>query len=888
VVKFDNRKNSMLDISLKVLSHEIKISINELIKELSNIGIVKNEDDYINIIEKNLLFKHLKSKKKHTLDTLILQRKTRSTLNVSTIGGKNKSVQVEVRKKRTYVKNNKFEISDLLNSTKKIKSSVKKASSLNMSDKKVFDKTIEINNIEKKYIKNIEKTELKKTDTKLLNLKKVNRLKLLHKDEKNKKLKKQGDVNLFDLHNKKRIKENVENWSSNKEEKKDYHLTTFLHARQAEDDNDRDVEIDKRNHSRVLKNYRQKKNNKNHNSGKSYKEEIRISHRHKKHVKQKNKPVLLQQVFQKPESIVNRDVIIRNSITVSDLANKMAIKGSEIIKNMMNMGIIGTINDVLDQDTAQLIAEEMGHKVIIHRENALEELIMKDRDIGNNIAVIRAPVVTIMGHVDHGKTSLLDYIRSTKTAFYEAGGITQNIGAYHVHTDLGSITFLDTPGHSAFTAMRSRGVQVTDIVILVVAADDGVMPQTVEAIQHAKDANVPVIVAINKIDKIDSDVEKVRNDLMKYNILSEEWGGENIFISVSAKTGKGIDKLLNAILLQAEMLELKAIPTGMAEGIVIESFLDKGRGPIATVLVKKGKLNKGDIILCGFEYGRIKALRNENGDEILTAGPSIPVEILGLSKVPFSGDIVTVVRDEKKARNVAYYRKEKSRQMKLSKQNRTNLENMFDNINKDNVSELKIILKSDIQGSLEAISGALLKLSTDEVKIKIVGSGIGGITETDASLALASNAIILGFNVRADSSAKKIINAEHLDLRYYSVIYNLLDEVKSAMTGLLSPEYKENIIGLAEVRNTFKSPKFGLIAGCMVLEGIIKRSNPIHILRDNIVIHEGELESLRRFKEDFNEIRSGLECGIGIKNYNDIRIGDIIEVFEVKEIKRIL
>lgn len=596
----------------------------------------------------------------------------------------------------------------------------------------------------------------------------------------------------------------------------------------------------------------------------------------------------MQQVFKKPDSIVNRDIIINGTISVSDLSNKMAIKSSEVIKTMMKIGVIGTINHILDQDTAQLIAEEMGHKVTLHRENELEEIIMQDRDIGNNIFTVRSPVVTIMGHVDHGKTSLLDYIRSTKTAFHEAGGITQNIGAYHVKTDLGSITFLDTPGHSAFTAMRSRGVKITDIVVLVIAADDGVMPQTIEAIQHAKEANVPVIVAINKIDKIDSDIDKVKNDLMKYNILSEEWGGENIFVSVSAKTGNGVDQLLNAILLQAEILELKAVPTGMAEGVVIESFLDKGRGPIATVLIQKGTLKKGDIILCGFEYGRIKALRDQTGKEVLYAGPAMPVEVLGLSKVPFSGDNVTVVRDEKKAKEVASYRKEKFRERKLLNENKINLENMFDSMSKNNFSELKIILKSDVQGSLEAISGALLKLSTNEVKVKIIGLGIGGITETDASLAMASNAIILGFNVRADAAAKKIINSEHLDLRYYSVIYDLINEVKSAMTGLLSPEYKQNIIGLAEVRNTFKSPKFGLIAGCMVIEGIVKRTNPIHILRDNIVIHEGELESLRRFKEDVNEIRNGLECGIGIKNYNDIRIKDIIEVFEVKEVKRIL
>lgn len=851
----------MPDISLTVLSDEIKIETNELIEALSNIGIKKNHNDNISVFEKNLLLKYLESKKQYSLDTLILQRKTRSILNVSTIGGKNKSVQVEIRKKRTYTKN---------------------------KDRNIFKKITENNNIEKKYINNFKNIEPKNNNVISPNIQKKNQCKVIKQEDKKKKLKNNIELNVFDINNKKRIKNKKENWSSYEEEKKDYHLTTFLHARQAEDDNDRAVEIDKRNHNRALKNYRKKKNNKQFYHGKFHKEDTRITHRNKKILKQKNKPILLQQVFQKPESIVNRDVIISNTISVSDLANKMAVKSSEVIKCMMNMGILGTINHILDQDTAQLIAEDMGHKVIIRRENVLEELIMKDRDTGNNIFVTRAPIVTIMGHVDHGKTSLLDYIRVTKTAFYEAGGITQNIGAYYVKTDLGAITFLDTPGHSAFTAMRARGVQLTDIVVLVVAADDGVMPQTIEAIQHAKEANVPVIVAINKIDKIDADIEKIKNDLMKYNILSEEWGGENIFVSISAKTGTGINKLLSSILLQAEMLELKAVSTGMAEGIVIESFLDKGRGPIATVLVKKGNLNKGDIILCGFEYGRVKALYNQNGHEVNSAGPSIPVEILGLSKVPVSGDIITVVRDEKKAKEVALYRKAKSREMKLLNQNKINLDSMFDSINKNNISELKIILKSDIQGSLEAISGALLKLSTSDVKINIISLGIGGITETDASLALASNAIILGFNVRADAAAKKIIHTENLDLRYYSVIYDLLNEVKAAMIGLLSPEYKENIIGLAEIRNIFKSPKFGLIAGCMVTEGIIKRSNPIHILRNNIVIHEGELESLRRFKEDVNEIRNGLECGIGIKNYHDICIGDIIEVFEVKEIKRTL
>lgn len=869
----------MIDMSLKVLSSEIKIPVKELIKNFSEIGIVKNENDFINISEKKFLLKHLRKKQNISENTFILQRKTRSTLNVSLAGGKNKSVQVEIRKKRTYTKSITPEVQTVLKD-KKLPQNKEKIFL------KPFSKKITKEKIFKEHVSLLEKNKSNKDS-----INKLNRLKnssILKKNEKNKVLKRNIDLNKNSFNSKKITKENLEH-KKFKEETKDYHLTTFFHTRNIEnDENNNENEKNKRNYNRNLKNYRQKKNNKQSINIKNKKEENRIF-KNKKNIKQKNKSILLQQVFKKPESSINRDVIINSTIIVSDLANKMAVKSSEVIKTMMNMGIIGSINHVLDQDTAQLIAEEMGHKVILHKENELEELIMKDRDLGgHSTSIIRSPVVTIMGHVDHGKTSLLDYIRSTKIAFNEAGGITQNIGAYHVKTDLGSITFLDTPGHSAFTGMRSRGVKITDIVVLVVAADDGVKPQTIEAIQHAKEANVPIIVAINKIDKIDSDINQIKNDLTKHNIISEEWGGENIFVSISAKTGKGIDALLNAILLQSEMLELKAVSTGMAEGVVIESFLDKGRGPIATVLVQKGNLKKGDVILCGLEYGRIKSLRNEIGKSLKHAGPSIPVEVLGLSKVPYAGDKVTVVRDEKKAKEVAYYRKNKSRELKLANQNRSSLENMFNNIKKSNFSELKVIIKSDVQGSLEAISGALLKLSTNEVKINIIGLGIGGITETDASLALASNAIILGFNVRADVSAKKIIEMERLDLRYYSVIYDLIDEVKSAMTGLLSPEYKQNIIGLAEVRNTFKSPKFGLIAGCMVINGVIKKNNPVRLLRDNIVVYEGELESLRRFKEDVNEIRNGMECGIGIKNFNDIKIGDNIEVFEVKEVKRIL
>jgi translation initiation factor IF-2 len=546
-----------------------------------------------------------------------------------------------------------------------------------------------------------------------------------------------------------------------------------------------------------------------------------------------------------------------------------------------------TINQVLDQETAQMIAEELGHKVVLIRENELEHQVMQDRD--DNIQLeSRAPVVTIMGHVDHGKTSLLDYIRRAKVAAGEAGGITQHIGAYHVQTENGMITFLDTPGHAAFTSMRARGAKATDIVILVVAADDGVMPQTIEAIQHAKAGNVPLIVAVNKMDKPDADPDRVKSELSQHGIMSDDWGGDNMFVHVSAKTGMGVDELLEGILLQSEVLELKSVRDGMAAGVVIESQLDKGRGPVATILVQEGTLRQGDIVLCGLEYGKIRAMKDENGNAITEAGPSIPVEILGLSGVPSAGDEATVVRDERKAREVSLYRQGKFRDIKLARQQKSKLENMFANMEEGEVQELNIVLKADVQGSLEAICESLAKLSTDEVKVNIIARGVGALTETDATLAAASNAILVGFNVRADAQARKTIESESVDLRYYSIIYNLIDEVRAAMTGMLIPEFRQEIIGLAQVREVFKSPKIGAIAGCMVTEGIVKRSAPIRVLRENVVIFEGELESLRRFKDDTPDVRNGMECGIGVKNYNDVRVGDQIEVFETVEIARTL
>ncbi|MEG9529931.1 translation initiation factor IF-2 [Mannheimia indoligenes] len=658
---------------------------------------------------------------------------------------------------------------------------------------------------------------------------------------------------------------------------------TSTYAREADRDNDRRSEASRgRGKASVAK---AKKGGREDD-----KNERSADRRNQKEVKGKGKHgkkgAALQQAFTKPAQVVKADVVIGETITVAELANKMAVKATEIIKMMMKMGEMVTINQVIDQETAQLVAEELGHKVILRKENELEEAVLEDRDT-NAEKVTRAPVVTIMGHVDHGKTSLLDYIRKAKVAAGEAGGITQHIGAYHVETDDGKmITFLDTPGHAAFTSMRARGAKATDIVVLVVAADDGVMPQTIEAIQHAKAAGAPIVVAVNKIDKPEANPDRVEQELLQHEVISEKFGGDVQFVPVSAKKGMGIDELLEAILLQSEVLELTAVKEGMASGVVIESYLDKGRGPVATILVQSGTLNKGDIVLCGFEYGRVRAMRDENGKDIESAGPSIPVEVLGLSGVPAAGDEATVVRDEKKAREVALYRQGKFRDVKLARQQKAKLENMFSNMTAGDVAELNIIVKADVQGSVEAISQSLMDLSTAEVKVKIVGSGVGGITETDATLAAASNAIMVGFNVRADASARRVIESENIDLRYYSIIYELLNDVKAAMSGMLQPEFKQEIIGLAEVRDVFRHPKFGAIAGCMVTEGVVKRNNPIRVLRDNVVIFEGELESLRRFKDDVGEVRNGMECGIGVKNYNDVKVGDQIEVFEIVEIKR--
>ncbi|KAF2409863.1 translation initiation factor IF-2 [Pseudomonas antarctica] len=591
--------------------------------------------------------------------------------------------------------------------------------------------------------------------------------------------------------------------------------------------------------------------------------------------------------FQSPTGPVVRDVQIGETISVGDLANQMSVKAAEIIKFMFKLGTPATINQVLDQETAQLVAEELGHKVTLVSDTALEDSLAESLKFEGE-TFSRAPVVTVMGHVDHGKTSLLDYIRRAKVAAGEAGGITQHIGAYHVETERGMVTFLDTPGHAAFTAMRARGAKATDIVILVVAADDGVMPQTIEAVQHAKAAGVPLVVAVNKIDKPGADLDRIRSELSVHGVTSEEWGGDTPFVSVSAKVGTGVDELLEAVLLQAEVLELKATPSAPGRGVVVESRLDKGRGPVATVLVQDGTLRQGDMVLVGSNYGRVRAMLDENGKPIKEAGPSIPVEILGLDGTPDAGDEMSVVADEKKAREVALFRQGKFREVKLARAHAGKLENIFENMGQAEKKTLNIVLKSDVRGSLEALNGALNGLGNDEVQVRVVGGGVGGITESDANLALASNAVLFGFNVRADAGARKIVEQEGLDMRYYNVIYDIIEDVKKALTGMLGSDVRENILGVAEVRDVFRSPKFGAIAGCMVIEGVVHRNRPIRVLREDIVIFEGELESLRRFKDDASEVRAGMECGIGVKSYNDVKAGDKIEVYEKVQVARSL
>ena len=866
----------MADVSIEKLASDIGTTVDRLVGQFKDAGITKNAGDQVNEDEKQKLLDHLSKQHGSAAEPtrMTLKRKTTSTLSV----GKSKEVKVEVRKKRTYVKRSDVEEQQRQaeeeakrleeearlkrEAEEKAAAEAKKAAEEKARKAEEAKKAAEEERARRAEQAKKEAEARKADEPELTEAEKAEaeaarqeeeRLRKAQEEEAQKKL--EEDAKKAADEARKLAEENERRWKEEEERRKkaeaeEVHLHSNRYAQEAEDEEDMQVE--------------------------------RSSRRRRK--SKKNAGEHLKQGFNKPAAPVERVVKLGATITVGELASKLAIKSNEVIKTMMKMGEMATINQVLDQDTAVLVIEEMGHKYELVNDNALEDELLADGTDGEKTS--RAPVVTIMGHVDHGKTSLLDYIRRAKVADGEAGGITQHIGAYKVQTDNGEITFLDTPGHAAFTAMRARGATATDIVILVVAADDGVMPQTKEAVQHARAAGVPLIVAVNKMDKETADPDRVKTELSQLEVISEEWGGEHQFCNVSAKTGMGVDELLEAIVLQSELLDLQAVAEGPGRGIVIESRLDKGRGPVASVLVQEGQLRAGDILLCGEEYGRVRAMRDENGKDMKLAGPSTPVEVLGLSGVPVAGEDAAVVKDERKAREVAAKRHQKKRELKLARQQKAKLENMFANMESGDVSELNIVLKADVQGSVEAISESLIKLSTSEVKVNIVGSGVGGITETDATLAAASGAIVLGFNVRADATARRVLEAEEIDLRYYSVIYNLIDEVKAAMSGMLAPEFKQEIIGLAEVRDVFKSPKLGAIAGCMVTEGNVKRSNPIRVLRDNVVIYEGELESLRRFKDDVQDVRNGMECGIGVKNYNDVKVGDQIEVFEIVEVKR--
>ena len=887
----------MSNTTVAELAQEIGTPVDRLVSQLADSGVNKSATDSVSQDEKESLLEHLK--KQHGDDStaapkkMTLNRKSKSTLTMGH-GSKAKSINVEVRKKRTYVKRSEVEEQQQAEAEAKVAAEAELAAKVTAEAKAIADAKEAENakavaaakaeaEAERKVqakaeaatkakqaavakAKNVEEAPVKVAESE-----EAKKIRLAQEAETKAKLEEEAKEATAAA--KKLAEENEARWKEQEAERKAkekevVHLTSSKYAQEAEDKSDSADESGRRRKKKKAPAARGRNNGRG--KGKTL-----------------SSPDSLKHGFTKPVETKLQDIRIGETISVAELANKMAKKGAEVVKAMFKLGAMATINQVIDQETAALVAEDMGFEVILVKENALEEAVLADRQhTGEEIT--RAPVVTIMGHVDHGKTSLLDHIREAKVADGEAGGITQHIGAYHVETGHGMITFLDTPGHAAFTAMRSRGAKATDIVIIVVAADDGVMPQTIEAIQHAKASDAPIIIAVNKMDKEGADPDRVKSELSQHDVLSEEWGGEVQFCHVSAKTGLGIDDLLDSILLQSEVLELTAVVDKMASGVVVESKLDKGRGPVATVLVQEGTLKQGDIVLCGLEYGRVRAMRDENGKTIQSAGPSIPVEIIGLSGVPQSGDEATVVKDEKKAREVALFRQGKFRDVKLARQQKAKLENMFASMAEGDISEVNVVIKSDVQGSLEAISDSLLKLSTDEVKVKIIGSGVGAITETDATLAAASNAIVVGFNVRADASARKVIESENIDLRYYSVIYALIDEVKQAMSGMLAPEFKQEIIGLAQVRDVFKSPKIGAIAGCMVTEGIIKRSAPIRVLRELVVIYEGELESLRRFKDDVQEVRNGIECGIGVKNYNDVRVGDQIEVFETIEIKRTL
>ena len=841
----------MSDVTVTEFAQVLKVPVERLLTQLDEAGIkVSGAEDTISEDAKLELLTHLrrshgrKDPGAAAPKKITLKRKSQSELRLSSGQGRSRTVSVEVRRKRTYVKRDVLE-----------EQARKQQEELDAKRREEEEREAE-----------------------------------LRRQEEEKQAEEERRLQAAAEKDAAAEQERVEQEAQQREADEEARRAAEEARRQAEEAEKARIAQEQAARVRAKADHRAAPSGKGDHT--LHVAEGASARRRKKRVRRRPVQVTVdsQHGFERPTAPVIREVEIPETITVGDLAQRMAIKSSEVIKSLMKMGMMVTINQVIDQDTAVLVVEEMGHTAKALKETALEDQLLESVEEASADAeeVSRPPVVTVMGHVDHGKTSLLDYIRRSRVASGEAGGITQHIGAYHVTTPKGAVTFLDTPGHAAFTAMRARGAQVTDIVILIVAADDGVMPQTIEAINHAKAAGVPLVVAVNKIDREDADPDRVRNELTKHEVIPEEWGGENLFVDISAKTGQGVDDLLEAVLLQAEVQDLKAADAGPATGVVLEASLERGRGAVATVLVSTGRLAVGDTLLAGQEYGRIRAMFDETGAPLETAGPSIPAVVLGLSGIPQAGDDMLVVADERKAREVAEFRQGKERDIKLAQQQSAKLDDVFSQLSEGQTESVQLLVKADVQGSAEALRDSLEGLSSDEVKVAVVAHGVGGITESDVQLAAASRAIVVGFNVRADAAARDAIKETGVDVRYYSIIYEVIDDVKAAVSGLLKPEVREQIVGLAEVREVFRSPKLGNVAGCMVIDGYVRRALPIRVLRDNVVIYEGELESLRRFKDDVNEVRAGTECGIGVKNYNDVKVGDQIECYERTEVARTL
>ncbi|MGZ8159776.1 MAG: translation initiation factor IF-2 [Methylobacter sp.] len=868
----------MSNKTVRQLAEVVKIPLERLLEQLKEAGLSASApDDVINEDEKMQLLAHLR--KRHgkdegaaegSLKRVTLKRRTVSELKQASVpGSTTKTISVEVRKQKTYIKRSEVADSDEQRNLELAKQALKE---------QVAQQTENLPPVEEPIKAEEVVLEPKKEEVVVEPVVEAVEAEITVEPEAEEKIEvlPVEDELEMDYETPVKVKELTE--ARKKQHEKDLRLEESI-KRNADK-----VRQQASAKQEILHRKKQEESSRAGAGGKDSKKAKKKGNKKTERVSVKSDG---KHQFEMPVEPIVKEVTIPEMIMVSDLAQKMSVKAAMVIKHLMKLGIMATINQSIDQETAVILVEEMGHKAIMQSDDDLEqEMLAEAQEEDNRVEMPRAPIVTIMGHVDHGKTSLLDYIRKTRVAAGEAGGITQHIGAYQVKTDHGSVTFLDTPGHAAFTAMRARGADVTDVVIVVVAADDGVMPQTREAVEHARAANVPIIVAINKIDKPDANPDKVMQELATIDVLAEEWGGDVQFLKISAKTGAGIDDLIEALIVQTEILELKAPIEGAASGIVIESRLDKGRGVVATVLIQKGTLESGQMVLCGHEYGRVRAMFNENGVAIKEAGPCAPVEILGLSGTPNAGDEFLVVQNERIAKDLAKHREDRKKLSRHAVQQASKLDEVFSRMTTGEIASVNLVLKTDVQGSLEALRSSLIGLSNDEVEVKVVFGGVGGINEGDANLALASGAILMGFNVRADAAARKLIEEKGIDLHYYSIIYEAIDEVKKAISGMLAPEIKEQIVGLAEVRDVFKSPKFGAVAGCMVIDGYVKRNLPIRVLRNNVVIYEGQLESLRRFKDDAAEVKMGMECGIGVKNYNDVQPGDQIEVFERIEVKR--